>query len=82
MQGLPVSQPNEIALGALGVYSFESLIDTKKILFFRQLCRLPGNYLDKRFFIHSLSRFIIVDLQTQGFIPDIYRLVVKYNLKF
>jgi hypothetical protein len=81
IQGLPISASNEIALGALGVYSIESIIDTKKLLFFGQLCRLPAKYLAKRLFIHRLLRFLTLDLQTQGFIPDIYRLVVKYNLK-
>lgn len=34
----------------------------------------------KAIFIHRLIRFLNDDTQVQGFIPDIYRLLKKYNL--
>lgn len=80
MQHLPLSTSTDICLRALGLFSIETEIDIKKLQFFGQLCNLPNQYVSKQFFIHRLIRFINDDSQVQGFIPDTYRLLRKYNL--
>ena len=66
----------------LGRSNFYRVInDYKKLQFFSQLCRLPCKYIAKQIFVNRLVRYFNNDRQTQGFIPDIYRIIAKYNLQ-
>jgi len=58
----------------------ESIIDYRKLQFYGQLCRLPFQYLARNMFHQWLLRYINNDRRCLGFIPDIYRLIRKYNL--
>ena len=81
IQNLPPYSRTAIALCSVGLTSIESEIDYKKLQFFSQLCRLPCKYIAKQIFVNRLLRYVNNDKQTQGFIPDIYRIIVKYNLQ-
>ena len=81
VQNLPPYSRTAIALCSVGLTSIESEIDYKKLQFFSQLCRLPCKYIAKQIFVNRLLRYVNNDKQTQGFIPDIYRIIVKYNLQ-
>ena len=70
----------DFALCAIDLTSVETCIDKRKLQFLGQLCRLPNAYLAKTVFNHRLVRFINYDQQSLGFIPEIYRLLQKYNL--
>ena len=70
----------DIALNALGITSIESQIDYRKLQFFAQLCRLPCKYVAKHIFVNRLIRYLGDDRQTLGYIPDIYRILCKYNI--
>jgi hypothetical protein len=80
IQNLPLYTNNDIALAACGVSSIETVIDYRKLQFFGQLCRLPNRYVSKQMFVHRLIKYFQDDNQTIGFIPDIYRIIMKYNL--
>jgi len=55
-------------------------IGYRKILMLWQLCRLPSDQLAKKVFVNRLIRFVNLDRQFRGFIPDIYRILQKYGL--
>ena len=80
MQNLPMYTSTIFVLNSLGTTPIEHAIDHKKLIFFGQLCRLPAHYLAKQLFVNRLLRFVSGDRQCQGFIPDIYRLLTKYNM--
>lgn len=80
MQGLRKSCNSLFVLLAAGMIDIETIVDHRKLIFFGQLCRLPGQYLAKHVFIHRLVRYVNVDKQCLGFIPDIVRLLTKYEL--
>jgi hypothetical protein len=81
MQKLPLFVNNDIALFALGVNSIITTIDYNKLRFLGQLCRLPNHYLAKQIFVHRLVRYVnCIERQCLGFLPDIYKLLAKYNL--
>ncbi|KAH3693536.1 uncharacterized protein LOC127862565 [Dreissena polymorpha] len=71
----------DFALASINVNSIENIIDRKKLVFFGQLCRLPNQYLAKQVFINRLVRYLNNDKQTKGFVPEIYRLLYKYQLQ-
>ena len=62
--------------------TIESIIDYRKLQFYGQLCRLSFQYLAKSICHHRLLRYINNDRQCLGLIPDIYRLIRKYNLQY
>ena len=51
-----------------------------KLQLFGQLCKLPSKYLAKQIFVNRLIRFVNIDRQKQGFIPDMYRILQYYDL--
>lgn len=80
MQGFNKSMSTNYSLCTINCTSISDMIDIKKLSFFGQLCRLDPKYLIKEIFNNRLIRFLNVDKQTLGFIPDVYTLIVKYNL--
>ena len=41
----------------------------------------PPSYLAKKIFVNRLIRFMNVDAQYSGFVPDIFRILQKYNME-
>lgn len=81
IQRLPIYTSNMASLSSLGLVTIETEINYKKLQFLGQLCRLPCQYLSKRIFINRLIRYKgFIERQSLGFIPDIIRLLQKYNL--
>jgi hypothetical protein len=72
----------DLTLLSIGANSIETIIDHKKLQFLGQLCRLPNKYLAKGFFNKRLFHFLNGDKQSHGFLPDIYRILQKYELKY
>ena len=62
-----------------GNVSIEAEIE---LILFGQICRLPDKYMVKQFFVHRLIRYLNGDKQVVGYIPDIYTLLNKFNLRY
>jgi len=67
-------------LTTMDMESAEELMDFYKLQFLGQLCRLSPNFLAKQVFVQRLIRHISYGDVMFGFIPDICRLVEKYEL--
>ena len=80
IQNVPLFTNNDLVLAACGISSIETEIDYRKLQFFGQLCRLPNRYVSKQIFVNRLIKYLHDDKQTIGFIPDIHRIIMKYNL--
>ena len=81
MQGIPCRTRSDIALGMTGCRLIESEIDYRKLSFFGQLCNLDVGYLVKKIFIDRLVRYNVSPYKKRGFIPDIYKLLCKYQIE-
>jgi len=68
-------------LVSLDMDSAEELIDFYKLKFPGQLFRLSPQLLAKQIFVHNLIRHITYGDVMLGYIPDIYRLAMKYMYK-
>lgn len=64
----------------MNISNISTLINYRKLQLFGQLCKLPSKYLAKQIFVNRLIRFVNIDRQKQGFIPDIYRILQYYDL--
>ena len=75
MQFLPKNVSTDVALSLIGVQPIEAEIDYRKLIFFGQLCLLPGFYRIKEVFlrrlVHCNGRLLS---QKQGFLPDIVKI--------
>ncbi len=80
IQNLNMHTSTDFALVTLNMTSIETIIDYKKLQFLGQLCNLPCKFLAKSVFTHRLVRFLNMHKQHAGSVPDIYRLLQKYNL--
>ncbi|MCG8048280.1 MAG: reverse transcriptase family protein, partial [Candidatus Thiodiazotropha endolucinida] len=82
MQGLNIRTRTDVALSLLGVYSIESEIDFRKLNLLGQLCRVKSNSWLKLAFLSRLASYnVYKDIQL-GFIPEIVRILDKYDLKY
>lgn len=73
----------DIALSMLGWSLMESNIDKRKLLFLEKLCTTPTYLLARQIFDLRLQLFINGNFTIQkGFIPDISRILRKYNLTY
>jgi hypothetical protein len=65
----------------LGWTSIECYIDSKKLLFLGRLCNMPSRFLPKQIFITRLLLYLNnCTTISGGFIPDIIKIVKKYDL--
>jgi hypothetical protein len=80
IQKIPRNTSTVISLGALGMFPIEAEIAKRKLIFFGQICRLPEKYIAKQFFVHRLINYLNGDKQVIGYIPDMYKLLSKFNL--
>jgi hypothetical protein len=70
----------DYVLSSIDMVSIDSLIDYRKLQFLGQLCRLSNNYVAKDIFNNRLVRFLQFKTPFRGILPDIYRLLQKYQL--
>lgn len=83
MQFLPRNVSTDIALSLLGMYPIEAEIDCRKLIFFGQLCLLPGYYRIKEVFLRRLVHCNgSLMSKNQGFLPDILRILDKYSISY
>ena len=81
VQGLPKRSRSDKCTSLLGWLCIECYIDKCKLLFFGRLCRLNSAHLPKQLMMVRLLEFKYTCVDNQlGFIPDMYRLFIKYNL--
>lgn len=80
IQSLPKSSRTDIVLSSIGILPIEAEIDKRKLLFFGQLCRLDNDTTVKKLFIHRLCDYKNHSSRVRGFIPDICRIINKYDL--
>ena len=81
IQGLGPYTKSEAATGSVGLWTIEGHVDKRKLSFFGNLCRAECTTLHKQIFIHRLYSFLHgCGKRALGFIPDIYRILLKYNL--
>ena len=78
---MPKQFRSDICESLLNVLPIESEIDARKLLFFGRLCRMNCDTLHKQIFLARLFSHLENLANTQyGFIPDILRLLVDYDL--
>ena len=80
MQGLHRRTRTDISLSLVGSHSLEAEIDSRKLQLFGQFCRLRINHWLRHVFINRLTAFFVNGASQTGFIPDVVRLLEKYNL--
>ena len=66
----------------LGLPKLSLEIDKRKLFFLQRLIRMPKNAVTKQIFIRWLFTFQwhITDISPLGFLPDIFKILEKYNL--
>ena len=80
MQSLGIRTRTDIALGLLGIFPLEIEIEIRKLILFGQLCRLSSKYWVKNIFLNRLLSYKINPYKQTGFIPDIEKILNKYQL--
>lgn len=79
MQRLSKFSHSEYAQTTADIPPIQVLIDKRKLLMLGQLCRLPCEYMAKQLFVNRLISYH--GSGQHGFIPDIYQILAKYNLR-
>ena len=82
VQRLNMNTSTDCTLSCVDIPSIETIIEHRKLQFFGQLCRLSSKYLSKQVFTHMLLRYYNMQKKYTSFIVDIYRLLVKYGLRY
>ena len=81
IQGLGPRTKSEATIGSIGLWSIEGYVNKRKLLFFGNLCRAESTSLHKHVLLQRLFSFLYGCAQKAlGFIPDIYRLLIQYDL--
>ena len=81
LQGLPRNTRSEAVTGSLGLRSMEGQIDKVKLVCFGSLCNMNSLLISKQIFVGRLfSHLSDPSKQRLGLIPDIIRILEKYNL--
>ena len=80
IEHVPTYTKTDVCMSLLGSRNIEFEIDLKKLNFLGQLCRLHTNHISYRIFTERLKAFSVNGSVKMGFIPEIDRLLKKYNL--
>ena len=81
LQGLPKNTRSEAVTGSLGLWSMEGQIDKVKLVYFGRLCNMNAFLISKQIFVGRLFSYLSdPSKQRLGLIPDIIRILEKYNL--
>lgn len=83
-QGLAITTMSEAAIGSLGLWTIEGSIDKKKLLFLRTLINSHPKSVEKKLFVERLTMYLCEYPSSSvkhGFLPDIIKILKKYNLQ-
>ena len=81
MQSLNLRTRTDVTLSLLGIFPIEIDIDFRKLTPFGQFCRLNSNIWVKTVFLNRLTSYIAkCNHKQEGFVPDVVRLLEKYQL--
>ena len=80
IQCIPRQSRTVVCLSLLGKAPIEFEIDKRKLIFFGQLCRLSVDHFSRKIFFVRLSQFLNNVRPISGLIPEIVRLLTKYDL--
>ncbi len=81
-QGLPRSTRTDVCNALVGWRSLEAEIDKRKLLLWGQLCNQRAQFLPRKVLTTRLALYNHRCATTAlGFIPDIHRILIKYNLE-
>ncbi|PJE78122.1 hypothetical protein CI610_02944 [invertebrate metagenome] len=80
IQGFGKRTRTDMCTSLIGWLSIEAYIDIKKLLYLGRICRMNRNNLICRVFISRFFMYIVNNCSQKGFIPDIVRILKKYNL--
>jgi hypothetical protein len=80
IQAMPKRTKTCIIQSMVNVYSIETYIDLKKLLFMGRLCRLDCTKLAKQMFLERLYQHIYNSKSRSGFIADVIQILEKYGL--
>ena len=82
-QGLQCDTISNVVKGMLGIISIEAYIDKQKLAFFGSVFRTPPTDLVNRLITYRLFYYSMrITDKHFGFIPDIHRIMTKYNLLY
>ena len=80
MQSLNLRTRTDVAFSLLGIFPIEIDIFFRKLTLFGQFCRFNSNIWVKIVFLNRLPSYIAKCIHKQeGFVPDIVRLLEKYQ---
>ena len=72
---------SEVTIGSIGLWFIEDCVNKRKLLFFGNLCHAECTPLHKHVLLQRLFTFLYGCAEKAlGFIPDIYRLLIEYDL--
>ncbi len=80
-KGLPNLTRSDMVLGLAGMTSIEAQIDLHKLAFLGSLCHAPTDEPLHKLFVLRLHQFDLCENRKIGFIPDILKILQKYNLE-
>ena len=81
IQRFPIRMITDTALGILGWLPLMSYVEQRKLSFLHSLCTVPLNMLSRQVFDLHMNLFTLRGYKKQlGFIPDIWKILKKYNL--
>jgi len=80
MQNMLTNTRTEVALSCIAVYPIETYIDRRTLLFLGQLCHTDPGKPISILFLQRLVKFMNSPSSTFGFLPDVYRILGKYNI--
>lgn len=81
IQGLSSTTRSEAVTGSIGLWTVEGYIDKAKLLFLYKLMKSSSSTAHKSLFVtRLLSYFYKIVSKPLGFIPDVFRILQKYEL--
>jgi hypothetical protein len=78
--GLDQRSCTETTISSLGLWTIEGYVDKIKLGFFNKICRAKGSFVWKNIFHRRILDFLIHENESVGFVKDIYRILLKYQL--
>jgi len=78
--GLDQRSCTETTISSLGLWTIEGYVDKIKLGFFNKICRAKGSFVWKNIFHRRILDFLIHEKNSVGFVKDIYRILLKYQL--
>ncbi|MES9879357.1 MAG: reverse transcriptase family protein [Sedimenticola sp.] len=81
IQGLGIRTRSDMCESMLGLYRITSEIDKRKLMLLHKILTMPNDALTQRIFIRRLTLFQQEPgIVRYGFVPDIYNILLKYDL--